>query len=91
MAIIFIYKRKEYKMDIENDNSINKIIAKFLSIINETENNVIFLYKGKKLSFNFENILNKLVQNNIKISVINIKNNKTNDDKFNYILFQKMS
>ena len=82
---MFIYKKKEYLMNIENDNSIIEIITKFLSIINENENNVIFLYKGKKLSFKFENILNKLNHNNIIISVFNIKNSKTDNEKFNYI------
>ena len=46
MAILFIYKNKEYKMNIENNNSLNEILKKFLSIINEKEDNVIFLYNG---------------------------------------------
>ena len=82
MAIKFIYKNKEYKINFENNNSLYEILTKFLSIINENENNVIFLFKGKKLSFIFENILNKLNYNNIIISVLNIKNNKNNKDKY---------
>ena len=61
-------------MNIEKQNSLNEILTKFLSMINENENNIIFLFKGKILSFKFENILNKLNHNNIIISVFNIKN-----------------
>ena len=89
MAIMFIYKKKEYKMNIENDNSIIEIITKFLSIINENENNVIFLYKGKKLSFKFENIINKFNHNNIIVSVFIIKNDKNNKIQFKYIICPK--
>jgi len=74
MEIIFLYKKKEYNMNIEKQNSLNEILTKFLSMINENENNIIFLFKGKILSFKFENILNKLNHNNIIISVFNIKN-----------------
>ena len=89
MAIIFLYKKNEYKMNIENNKSINGILTTFLSIINENESNIIFLYNGKKLSFKFENLLNKLNNNNLIISVFNIKNDKKNNDKFKYIICQK--
>jgi len=89
MAILFVYKNKEFKMNIENNNSLNEILTKFLSIINEKENNIIFLYKGKKLSFKFENILKKLNHNNINIFVFNIKTNKNNNENFKYIICPK--
>ena len=89
MEILFIYKKNEYKMNIKNDKSLNEVLTKFLSIINENENNIIFLYNGKILSFKFENILNKLNNNELVISVFNIKNNKNNEDKFNYIVCPK--
>ena len=89
MEIIFLYKKKEYNMNIEKQNSLNEILTKFLSMINENENNIIFLFKGKILSFKFENILNKLNHNNIIISVFNIKNNKNSNDKFKYIICPK--
>ena len=37
MTIIFIYQKKEYKMNIENNNSINEVLTKFLSMINENK------------------------------------------------------
>jgi len=90
MEIIFLYKKKEYNMNIEKQNSLNEILTKFLSMINENENNIIFLFKGKILSFKFENILNKLNHNNIIISVFNIKNNKNSNDKFKLYYMSKM-
>jgi len=86
MTIIFIYQKKEYKMNIENNNTLNEILTKFLSMINENKNNVIFLCKGKKLSLKNDKILNKLSHDNILISVFNIKSNKINNDKFQYII-----
>jgi len=84
IEILFIYKKKEYNMNTKKNISINEILRKFLLMINENENNVIFLYKGKKLSFEFGNILQ--LNHNIIISVFNIKNNKNNNDKCEYII-----
>ena len=85
MAILFIYKNKEFKMNIEKNTSLYNSFRKFLSFINENENNIIFLYKGKKLSIQFESFLNKLNNTQLKISVFNIKNNKNNNDESKYI------
>ena len=85
MAILFIYNKKKFKMNIEN-NSIYDSLRKFLSIINENENYIIFLYNGKKLSIKNGNLLNKLNNDELKISVFNIKNNKNNKDESKYII-----
>jgi len=87
MAIIFVYKKKKYKMNIKNNMSINEILSKFISIINENEKNVIFLYKGKILSFKFENIFKKLNNNDVIILVFNLK--KKDKNNFNYIICPK--
>ena len=84
MAIIFVYKKKKYKMNIKNNMSINEILSKFISIINENEKNIIFFYKGKNLSFKFENILKKLNNKDFIISVFNLK--KKDNNNFNYII-----
>ena len=84
-----MYNKKNFKMNIESNKSINEVLTKFLSLINEKKNNIIFIYKGKKISFKFENIFNKLNHNNIIISVFNIKNNKNTNVKFNYFICPK--
>jgi len=59
-------------------------------MINENENNVLFLYKRNELLCKFKKLFNKLNHNNIIISVFNIKNSKENkDNKDNYILCPK--
>jgi len=73
MSIIFIYQNNKYKIDDMNFNTINEAFRKFLSLVDKNENDLIFLYKGKKINNNIA-LLNKL--NNIIISVYNIKMNK---------------
>jgi len=77
-------------MNIENNDFANEILSKFLSMINENKKNIIFLYKGKRISFEDINLLNKLKDNNLIILVFNIKNNN-NNDKCNYITCPKCS
>ena len=91
MSIIFIYNKKEYKINIGRQNFTNEILTNFLSMINEEQKNIIFLYKGKKLSFEIIKLLNTLNDNNFIILVFNIKNNKNNSDKLNYITCPKCS
>ena len=81
MSIIFIYQNNKYKIDNMNFNTINEAFRKFLSLADKNENDLIFLYKGKKINNNIT-LLNKL--NNIIISVYNIKMNKKNK-KYDYI------
>ena len=54
MAILFIYKNKEFKMNIEKNTSLYNSFRKFLSFINENENNIIFYIKGKYYQFNLK-------------------------------------
>jgi len=75
MSIIFIYYKNLYKIDVKSINTINEALTKFISIIGSYENDLIFLYKGKEIKHKIS--LNKL--NNIKISVYNIKVNKSNN------------
>jgi len=81
MLIIFIYQNNKYKIDNRNFNTINEAFRKFLSLVDKKENELIFLYKGKKINNNIT-LLNKL--NNILISVFNIRINKRNK-KYYYI------
>ena len=69
MSITFIYQYNQYKIDNKNIKTINEALTKFLSIVDKSENDLIFLYKGKKI--NNKMLLNKL--NNIIISVFNIR------------------
>jgi len=81
MSIIFIYQNNKYKIDKRNINTINEALKKFLSFVDKKENDLIFLYKGKKINNNIS-LLNKL--NIIIISVFNIKMNIKNK-KYDYI------
>jgi len=81
MSIIFIYQNNKYKIDNMNFNTINEALRKFLSLVDKNENDLIFIYKGKKINNNIT-LLNKL--NNIIISVFNIRINK-NNEKYYYI------
>ena len=72
MSILFIYYNNKYKIDIKNINTINEALSKFISNIDYNENDLVFLYKGKKINNKIS--LNKL--NNIIISVFNIRVNK---------------
>ena len=81
MSILFIYQNNKYKIDKRNINTINEAFRKFLSIIDKNENDLIFLYKGKKINNNII-LISKL--NYIIISVFNIRINKSNK-KFYYI------
>jgi len=76
MSIIFIYQYNKYKINVENVNRINEAFIKFLSIIDQSENDLIFLYNGKKI--NNKILSNQL--NNIIISVFNIRMNKKNKE-----------
>ena len=70
MSITFIYQYNQYKLDNKNIKTINEELIKFLSMVDKSENDLIFLYKGKKI--NNKMLLNKL--NNIIISVFKYKN-----------------
>jgi len=48
MSITFIYQYNKYKIDNKNINAINEALTKFLLIVDKNENDLIFLYKGKK-------------------------------------------
>jgi len=74
MPIIFIYQYNKYKIDNKNINTINEALTKFLSIVDKSENDLLFLYKGKKIKNKI--LLNKL--SSIIISVFNIRMNKEN-------------
>ena len=63
-------------MDNKNINTINEALTKFLSIIDKSKDDLLFLYKGKKI--NNKILLNKL--NIIIISVFNIRINKKNNE-----------
>jgi len=76
MPIEFIYQYNKYKIDNKKINIINEALTKFLSIIDKHENDLIFLYKGKKI--NNKILLNK--SNNIIISVFNIRINNKNKE-----------
>ena len=76
MSITFIYQYNKYKIDIKNIKIFNEVLSKFLSIIDKSENDLIFLYKGKKIKNKI--LLNKL--NNIIISVFNIGLNIKNNE-----------
>jgi len=81
MSIIFIYQNNKYKIDKRNFNIINEALRKFLSLVEKNENDLIFLYKGKKINNNIT------LLNNIIISVFNIRINK-NNKKYYYIRCQ---
>ena len=76
MSIAFIYQNNQYKINNKNINTINEALTKFLLIVDKNENDLIFLYKGKKI--NNKILLNK--SNNIIISVFNIEVNKKNNE-----------
>jgi len=76
MSITFIYQYNKYKIYNKNINTINEALINFLSFVDKSENELLFLYKGKKINNKIS--LNKL--NNMIISVFNIKMNKKNKE-----------
>ena len=78
MSIAFIYQNNKFKINNKNINTINEALTKFLSIVDKSENDLLFLYKGKKI--NQKILLNKL--NNIIILVFNIGMNKKNNEYY---------
>ena len=76
MSITFIYQYNKYKIYNKNINTINEALINFLSFVDKRENDLLFLYKGKKIRNNI--LLNKL--NNIIISVFNIRIKKKNNE-----------
>ena len=48
MSIAFIYQNNKFKINNKNINTINEALTKFLLIVDKNENDLIFLYKGKK-------------------------------------------
>jgi len=78
MSIIFIYQKNKYKIDNKNINTINEALIKFILVIDKNENDLLFLYKGKKIENKI--LLNKL--NNIIILVFNIGMNKKNNEYY---------
>ena len=76
MPIIFIYQYNKYKINNKNIITITEALTKFLSIVDKNENDLLFLYKGKKI--NNKILLNK--SNNIIISVFNIRINDKNNE-----------
>ena len=49
--IIFIYEENKYEVKLYNKNSsITNIFNEYTKKINAKENNLLFLYKGRKIS-----------------------------------------
>ena len=84
--IIFLYENNKKEMILEYKYSLNELLKKYLSLIDQTQKDILFLYKGKELSLQS----NKIILNDKKniISVINL-NKKKNVNETNYILCPK--
>jgi len=78
MPVTFAYQHNKYKMVLMNINTINEAFTNFLKVVDKSENDLIFLYKGNKI--NNKILLNKL--DNIIISVFNIRMNKKNKEYY---------
>ena len=71
---MFLYQNNKYKMKIKNINTINEAFKKFLSLIDKKEEDLLLLYKGKKIEIKNKKLKYE-INNNITILVINIQIN----------------
>ena len=86
--IIFLYENNKKEMILEYEYSLKELLKKYLSLIDQKQKDILFLYKGKELSLQSNNIILNDKKN--IISVINL-NKKKNDNETNYILCPKCS
>ena len=71
--IKFVYGKKVFDIIYKDIDKNENVIKKFIKIIEEKD--LLFLYKGKNILEN-EDILNKIKNNNIIITVIKKKKQK---------------
>ena len=84
--IIFLYEKNKKEMILEYKYSLKELLKKYLSLIDQKQKDILFMYKGKELSLQSNNII--LNGNRNIISVINL-NKKKNVNETNYILCPK--
>ena len=80
--IIFIYRGNKYEKVYKDENLKLSIFDEYLQKINRKMNEILFLFKGKYISFKNNLFLMKILNphNNIIITVYNLKRNITNDN-----------
>ena len=83
--ITFLYEKNQYEMNIENNQiQISDILQNFLKLINQNQQNILFLYKGNKLCIDNRNIF--FNQNKKIVISVFLLNKKKNSKEYNYIL-----
>ena len=86
MIIKFIYGNNKFEKNLESKNVlITSILSEYSQIINKNIKELYFLYKGRNISFNNNEKINDLNNNNISIFVFNLKNKKEYKE-FNQII-----
>ena len=73
--IKFIYENNIYEMIVEENDSIENIIDKYIKLLSIEKKYLLFLYKGINIIENKDK-LNKLKNKNIIITIIYKDNNK---------------
>ena len=73
--IKFIYENNIYEMTVEENDSIENILDKYIKLLSIEKKYLLFLYKGMNIIENKDK-LNKLKNKNIIITIIYKDNNK---------------
>ena len=73
--IKFIYENNIYEMIVEENDSIENIIDKYIKLLSIEKKYLLFLYKGMNIIENKDK-LNKLKNKNIIITIIYKDNNR---------------
>ena len=76
MNAVFIFDKEKTFIECSDEENIYTICNKFINKLNINKNEIIFLYKGKKINQNFKinEFINKDDFKNNKINIFYIKN-----------------
>ena len=55
--IIFIYENNKKEMILEYKYSLKELLKKYLSLIDQKQKDILFMYKGKELSLQSDNLI----------------------------------
>ena len=83
--IKFIYENNIYEMIVEENDSIENILDKYIKLLSIEKKYLLFLYKGMNIIENKDK-LNKLKNKNIIITIIYKDNNKDIKEKLKNII-----
>ena len=82
--ILFIYLNNKYEFRLK-ENSINRALTEFSKLITKKMKDLLFLYKGKKISLN-KNIILGQTKKTIIISVFYLPKFNNNNSEKSYII-----